>query len=241
MDGHQQIYDFIVDPNNPRTTYYWQLKFAEGAKSILEIGCSNGFLSRVLVSRGAQVMGVENNPEAGKQAQGICQAVIIGDIEDPSVQEQIGEKFDVVLLGDVLEHLRNPESVLVYIRENWLAPGGRVVTSIPNSAHWIFRREVLLGRFPYRGYGLFDQTHLRFFTRKTFDQLVQRAGFTIKKLTLVTNFNTLDDITFKSLTSLYHVPFFHKILNRFEVFLANMIPNLFAYQYVISLFPTKAE
>ncbi|MCL4559671.1 MAG: class I SAM-dependent methyltransferase [Chloroflexi bacterium] len=241
MTAQNQTYDFVVDPKNPHTTYYWQLKLTENAGSVLEIGCSNGFFSRFLVARGAQVVGVESNPDAGRQAQEVCDRVIIGDIEESSVQEQVNEKFDAVILGDVLEHLKDPEKLLVLIRDSWLMPGGRVVASIPNSTHWIFRREVLMGRFPYRSYGLFDRTHLRFFSRQSISQMIRRAGYSQEASISIANFNTLDDITFKSLTFLHRSPFFHRALNWLERILVKISPNLFAYQFVLLITPIETH
>ena len=45
-----------------------------------------------------------------------------------------------------------------------LAPGGRLVASLPNSGHAYFRWNVLCGRFPQHEKGLFDRTHLHFYT-----------------------------------------------------------------------------
>src|SRR5262249_51763726 len=80
---------------------------------------------------------------------------------------------------DVLEHLRDPWSVLSWLR-TLLAPGGRAVISIPNIAHWTSRRALLRGRFDYADHGLLDRTHLRFFTRASAAELAHRAGFAVQ-------------------------------------------------------------
>ncbi len=75
----------------------------------------------------------------------------------------MGEQFDLVTYGDVLEHLLEPQDVLRETR-NLLAPGGRVLISLPNIAFWTMRVKLLMGRFEYESMGLLDYTHLRFFT-----------------------------------------------------------------------------
>ena len=85
-----------------------------------------------------------------------------------------GERFDAVLFADVLEHLRDPAAVLRRARAAPLA-----IVSLPNIAHWTARRALLRGRFPQEDFGLFDRTHLRFFTRASAHALAREAGFAV--------------------------------------------------------------
>ncbi len=226
-------YDFPVDPSNELSAYTWLLRFTEGAHAVLDVGCSNGFFSQHLIDRGCRVVGVEHDPVAAKQARLVCDRVIVGDVESPSVQEQISERFDAVVLGDVLEHLRSPGAFLTHIRESWLKPDGRLALSVPNSGHWIFRREVLKGRFPYRQYGLFDHTHLRFFTRDSLYALVEEHGYIVERSAIAINHNTYNDLTFACLAPLYHYPTLRIHLIKLEWRLASIWPTLFAYQFVL--------
>ena len=225
-------YDFPIDPSNELSAYTWLLRFTEGAHSVLDVGCSNGFFSRHLVARGCRVVGVERDPVAAKQAQSVCDRVIVGDVESPSVQAKVTEMFDAVVLGDVLEHLRSPGELLTCIRESWLYPDGRVVLSVPNSGHWVFRREVLKGRFPYRWYGLFDRTHLRFFSRDSLYAMIEESGYTVEKSAIAVNHNTYD-LTFACLAPLYRHPTWRIHLIKLESRLAFVWPTLFAYQFVL--------
>ena len=72
-------------------------------------------------------------------------------------------QFDYIICADVLEHLRAPVELLKECRAR-LAPGGMLVGSLPNSGHFYFRWNVLMGRFPQHQRGLFDSTHLHFYT-----------------------------------------------------------------------------
>jgi methionine biosynthesis protein MetW len=149
---------------------------------VLDVGCATGYLAAELASRGCTVVGVETDPHAAKQAREVCEQVVIGDLEQAEtragVAEAVPEGVDVVLCADVLEHLRDPWEVLAWLR-TLLRAGGRAVVSVPNIAHWTARRELLRGRFPYADFGLFDRTHLRFFTRDSAAELATRAGFAV--------------------------------------------------------------
>ena len=150
----------------------------DGAR-VLDVGCAEGYLARTLAARGCTVVGVEADPRAARLARAECDAVVAGDVEDPAVRAQVEGPFDRVLCGDVLEHLREPEAVLRWAR-GLLSGGGRVVVSLPNIAHWTARRELLRGRFPQADHGLFDRTHLRFYTADTARALMSRSGLAVE-------------------------------------------------------------
>jgi methionine biosynthesis protein MetW len=151
----------------------------DGAR-VLDVGCATGYLAAALRERGCTVVGIEADPDAAAQARAHCDAVVVGDVEAPRTRAETAARgpFDVVMCADVLEHLRDPWEVLAWLR-TLLRDGGRAVVSLPNIAHWTARRELLRGRFPQADHGLFDRTHLRFFTRATARDLAARAGFAI--------------------------------------------------------------
>ena len=150
----------------------------DGAR-VLDVGCAEGYLARALVERGCSVVGVEYDRRAAEVAREVCPQVVVGDVEDPKVRAQVDGPFDRVLFGDVLEHVRDPAAVLRWAAR-LLAPDGRAVVSLPNIAHWSARRQLLRGRFPQEDHGLFDRTHLRFFTRATARELVESAGLAVE-------------------------------------------------------------
>lgn len=148
-----------------------------GGSRVLDIGCATGYLAAELVQRGCRVAGVEPDPAAARRAREHCEHLVVGDIEDSDCRDELAAlaPFDVVLFGDVLEHLRDPWSALRHV-----APfGALVVLSVPNVAHWTGRRALLRGRFAYSEHGLFDRTHLRFFTRASARALAEGAGLRI--------------------------------------------------------------
>jgi O-antigen biosynthesis protein len=170
------IYEVPVDPDAENNCHSFALSFVGYNKSVLEVGCSTGYITKILVERGCDVVGMELDPDAAKVAEQWAERVVVGNIDDGEVWNDVkDESFDVVLLGDVLEHLRDPlESLRQAVRK--LKPSGFVVTSLPNVAHGDVRMSLLQGLFRYRPVGLLDHTHVRFFTLETARELLIEAG-----------------------------------------------------------------
>jgi SAM-dependent methyltransferase len=152
-----------------------------GART-LDVGCATGYLAAELAAaRGARVVGVEADPAAGADAARVCERVVTGDVETEACRTELRAlgPFDALVCGDVLEHLRDPWDALAFLA-TLLRPGGTAVLSVPNIAHWTGRRALLRGRFPYAAHGLFDRTHLRFFTRVGARDLAEGAGLRVR-------------------------------------------------------------
>jgi 2-polyprenyl-3-methyl-5-hydroxy-6-metoxy-1,4-benzoquinol methylase len=126
------------------------------------------------------VDGVEPDAPAAGVAAAHYREVLVGAIDDAGVQARLadGGGYDVILFLDVLEHLRDPHGVLSAARD-WLRPGGLVLCSLPNVAHWRVRLALARGRFDYADNGLMDRTHLRWFTRSSARELVSGAGYAV--------------------------------------------------------------
>ena len=107
--------------------------------------------------------GIEESAVACEVAAKRLAHVVQADLQ----QADLGDaQFDVLIFADVLEHVPWPVGVLKkYLR--WLAPGGRVIVSLPNVGLWSVRFAHLFGRWEYEETGVLDRTHLRFFTRKS--------------------------------------------------------------------------
>ena len=154
------------------------------AQRVLDIGCGGGRLGASIKQRqGAHVTGIELQPAAIEAAVQRLDEVVIGDVQGDAIAFPEGA-FDCVICADVLEHLRDPLSVLRKVRR-WLAPGGTLVTSIPNVRHHTVLRSLLAGNWTYESAGLLDEDHVRFFTRREIEKLLFRAGFTIQQQRMV--------------------------------------------------------
>jgi O-antigen biosynthesis protein len=151
-------------------------------KRVLELGPATGYMTRVLRERGCTVVGIEVDPAMAEQAGEFCERIVVGDLDVLDLDEALGEeRFDVVVAADVLEHLKDPLSVLRTLRR-FLAEEGSFVVSVPNVAHGSVRLALLTGHFDYREIGLLDSTHLRFFTRETFEQMLDEAELGLAEL-----------------------------------------------------------
>ncbi|HMI99749.1 MAG TPA: methyltransferase domain-containing protein [Gaiellaceae bacterium] len=165
---------------DPGSTHGKVVSLVPPATRVLEFGCATGYMSEVLKNRlGCTVTGVEIDPEAAALAEQHCDRVIVGDAEKIDYATELaGEEFDVVLFADVLEHLKKPGDVLRRIRP-FIAENGVIIASIPNIAHGSVRLALLGGEFRYRDWGLLDDTHLRFFTRASIQDLFEETGFVV--------------------------------------------------------------
>lgn len=150
-----------------------------GGRSVVDVGDGEGLLARPLQERGYSVTcvalpgSVSATMPAGVQ---VVQANLNREL--PALEQGL----DYALCGDVLEHLVDPEETLRWLGAA-LAPDGRLVASLPNSAHWFVRLNVLMGRFPEDDKGLFDRTHLHFYAWSNWKALLERSGFTVESVT----------------------------------------------------------
>jgi 2-polyprenyl-3-methyl-5-hydroxy-6-metoxy-1,4-benzoquinol methylase len=149
-------------------------------KRVLDVGCSSGYLARPLVERGCTVIGIERDPSAAKAARDVCEEVLVGDVEVMALPFE-SDSFDVVLCGDLIEHLREPEQFLGRVHQ-YLRDGGRLVLSTPNVANWTIRLSLLAGRWHYTERGILDRTHVHLFTRKSLVAMLDRAGYRVVEL-----------------------------------------------------------
>jgi O-antigen biosynthesis protein len=185
-------YETRINLENRNNSHTLMVELVGRGKRVLDVGCAAGDLAEVLAGRGCTVTGIEIDPEAAWQAEKYCERVIVGDVEDLDLSGNLGdEPFDVILFGDVLEHLKDPLRTLNRLKPS-LRPEGYMVASIPNVAHGSVRLALMQGKFQYSPLGLLDATHLRFFTRESVEQLFEDAGFLITELerTLLGIFDT---------------------------------------------------
>jgi 2-polyprenyl-3-methyl-5-hydroxy-6-metoxy-1,4-benzoquinol methylase len=151
-----------------------------GSRAVLDVGCSRGATAQVLRQRGVEwILGIEPDPDDAAAAARSCDRGLPVRLDD--VREDFPGRFDAVLFGDVLEHLGDPTQALVRVRP-WLSPRGVVVASLPNVGHWSVIADLLAGRFDYVPYSILSGTHLRFFTRRTAQDLFEACGFRVDAL-----------------------------------------------------------
>ena len=99
--------------------------------------------------------------------------------------------------------------------------------SVPNFGHWYPRLRATLGMFDYDQRGILDATHVRFFTRRSIRKLVERSGFTVRRMEPVGL--PLDAIGLDGTKA--------RMVRLLDHFLVTLWPTLFGYQFILEATP----
>jgi len=166
------------------------LNLVKPNKKILDLGCATGYFAKELREKNCITYGVEINKAAALIARKSCKKVYTGDIENLSKIKIPYKFFDYILLLDILEHLKNPQTVLKEV-VNLLKKDGEVIIAIPNFAHISVRFALLFGNLDYSEAGILDKNHLRFFTKKSFLGLLKNADLKVKSLDYSADFGQI--------------------------------------------------
>jgi 2-polyprenyl-3-methyl-5-hydroxy-6-metoxy-1,4-benzoquinol methylase len=152
-------------------------KIPLSARTILDVGCAQGALGADYLRRNprARVLGIDIDAEAAAHARERISEVFCGDVEKNPMPFNVPEGIDCIVYGDVLEHLVEPWALLAE-HAKYLSPEGTVLVCMPNVEHWSFAARLLTGSFGYEEQGLFDRTHLRWFTPRMMGQALADAG-----------------------------------------------------------------
>ncbi len=186
---NEQYKDLARQYANKQDGYYEQERsemlvfIPENCRFVLDVGCSSGSFGSILKAKrpGIIVWGIEPNENECEAAVQRLDKVICGtfNINEPELS---GQKFDCIIFNDVLEHLANPEDVLK-ISKDYLAENGSVVASIPNVLHFYNIWQILVQQdWKYEDSGIMDNTHLRFFTKKSIIRMFESCGFDVAKI-----------------------------------------------------------
>ena len=124
-------------------------------RRVLDLGCRDGSLSRAYAD-GNEIVGVDADREALAAAGKLGIETHWADLDEPLAFDDAS--FDVVVAGELLEHLRDPHRIVDDARRV-LRPGGVFVASVPNAYRLKNRLRFLLGRDPED-----DPTHLHMFS-----------------------------------------------------------------------------
>lgn len=147
-------------------------------QKVLEVGCASGRLGREIKKIGHYVAGIEISESAAQEAKKVLDEVYVFDIESEWPAEILNEKFDLIILPEILEHVFDPVYVLKKSRAA-LKPDGEIILTIPNFLAWTNRVYFLLGFFRYEKEGMFDFGHIRWFTYPYLKEVLAESGFII--------------------------------------------------------------
>jgi 2-polyprenyl-3-methyl-5-hydroxy-6-metoxy-1,4-benzoquinol methylase len=171
-------YTADIDLRNVNDSHTFAIAAIPARSTVLDVGAADGSMARTLRQLECRTWGVEFDAASAVLARSWCEEVVEGDVEQLNLPSAFGRKFDVILFLDVLEHLKDPLTVLKNSL-TMLEDRGHVVISLPNVAHAAMRAQLLNGRFEYTEVGLLDQTHLRFFDAVSVRQFLNDAGLVI--------------------------------------------------------------
>jgi len=193
-----------------------------GEEMVLDIGCGSGALGAKLktINKKAIVYGIDISQGAAQCASDALDRFDLLDLDNQELPDY-GHRFDLIILADILEHLKRPDLLMLQLHRH-LAHNGSVLVSIPNVAHYSIREMLFYGRFEYSDIGILDRTHLRFFTHKIFLELVEKCGF---KIVEERHSNVVPNI-------LGYAPRPKSFLHNF---ITENFPTLVAYQFIFKL------
>ena len=216
-------YTLKPDPHSSHSVLLQWLG-AGGGRRLLDVGAASGLLAERLTAQGFRVTGIEEDPEAAAAGRARCERMIEADLNHGV--PDLDEPFDVIICGDVLEHLVDPAATLTELTK-WLGPDGRLLISVPNVAHILIRLSLLVGRFDYFDRGILDRTHLRFFTQRSLERLVSAAGLVIVRRTATAV------PVYQALPPAWHGRGL-AALHAMSAATSRALPRLFGYQLVVA-------
>ncbi len=154
----------------------------EHATRSLDIGCGTGITSMMLKERFADIdlYGIEVQTDAADKARKRLKSVTDHDLQLSPLPESFvtAGSIDLVLLLDVLEHMYHPWRALQNLHPA-LSRNATIVASIPNARCLAFLDQIASGSFAYAPHGLFDVTHIRFFTLNNIKSMFADCGYRV--------------------------------------------------------------
>lgn len=150
---------------------------------VLDVGCAQGIIGNFLnKERNCKVYGIEIDSESRKIAK---DKNVYEEIYDFSVSNKDSKKymkffnnnlkFDYIIFADILEHLIDPADT-IYEFTKLLNPNGKILISLPNISHFDIIHGLLNDKFNYSKMGLLDNTHIRFFTKNSFIDMINEIN-----------------------------------------------------------------
>ena len=183
-------YDVHIDMRNRRSSHTLILEQIDPCSMVLEFGCAAGYMTKFMRDfLNCKVHILEVDKESFDYASQFSFGGICCDIETYAWEDRFKHKaYDYVLFADVLEHLKDPLTVLTR-SVDMLKDDGRVIISIPNICHNDIIIQLFYDHFRYTDWGLLDNTHIRFWGREDFIEMINKAGLKVTDIRTV-NFST---------------------------------------------------
>lgn len=216
FSSHEQILKLLFAESFHKTQF----------SRVLDIGCGSGELAAKMGEVDIEVTGVDfyDNPKAKIN----CAKFIAVDIEK-DLGNVIDGQYDRIVLADILEHIRNPEEILLEVRDA-LTERGCIIASTGNVAHIFIRMMLFLGVFNYTERGILDRTHVHLYTVKSFKDLINKSSFDIESIHYC-------PIPFENIIPGHRR--FTDIFSWINMLFVKLLPKLFAYQVIVVAKPRR--
>lgn len=207
------------------SSHSWALRHCAqlpASTRVLDVGSGSGAIGQALKEQGlAELYAVEIDAEAREHVKNIYKETAA------DISEFSGRKFDLILLLDVLEHMTDPFGYLGKMAA-MLSPGGKILISLPNVAHWSVRLLLLFGIFDYHDRGIMDRTHYQFFTRKRVRQML-RGEPQLKRCVFD---SSIEPVEFLLPEAVWNNPLWRAI-SAVRLTVARILPRFFAFQHLV--------
>lgn len=218
------------------------------SKTFLDVGCGCGIHAEAIrrAHPAARVIGVEPQPVAARRAATVCSAVFAGTVESWLETDAVRQPIDAVILSDVLEHIVDPVAFLRSLIRRPAFTNAQWIISVPNYAVWYNRLRTLTGRFDYAWSGLYDRTHLRFYTRRSLYRLLQYCGLRVSAMRCTASFvqsmapwlrrrfdAELQKGNHLALTQSRAFRIYQRFVEPLEESFCNLLPGLLGFQIVV--------
>jgi len=181
LDLARTAYSYVERPNPAIQALAAKHVLSRHGARILDIGCGCGANARAFKERSAsaRVTGIEPNERACELARAACDDVFQGTLHEWAARDGDAPAFDALVLSDVLEHVADPVAFVREIAAMEALEGALWIVSVPNYAVWYNRLLTVAGVQSYAWSGLWDRTHLRFYTRRTARKLLEYCGLSV--------------------------------------------------------------
>jgi len=225
FDTKDESENLYVNKENFYSTHSEILKKIENNSKILDIGCNDGYIANLLkTKKNCYVVGIDKK----KDSNNLNLDEFINHDLNTGLPEIDYQKFDYIILLDVIEHLNDPESFIDQLKKNISENENiKIIISTPNIAFFVMRIMLLIGNFNYGKRGILDKTHTRLFTFSTLKYLLLQSGFSI--------------IEKKGIPAPYPLAigenFISKLLLEINFLLIKISKTMFSYQIMYTVTP----